>query len=44
MHVVEGATGGPRDVAPFDYAAVRRRFKAPISPTTAIAAPWPKPS
>jgi N-ethylmaleimide reductase len=27
MHVVEGATGGPRDVAPFDYAALRSRFK-----------------
>ncbi len=27
-HVVEGATGGPRDVAPFDYAALRARFKA----------------
>jgi len=26
MHVVEGQTGGPRDVAPFDYAALRRRF------------------
>ena len=27
MHVIEGATGGPRDVAPFDYAALRSRFK-----------------
>ncbi len=27
IHVVEGATGGPRDVAPFDYAALRKRFK-----------------
>ena len=26
LHVVEGATGGPRDVAPFDYAALRRQF------------------
>jgi N-ethylmaleimide reductase len=26
IHVVEGATGGPRDVAPFDYASLRRRF------------------
>jgi N-ethylmaleimide reductase len=26
LHVVEGQTGGPRDVAPFDYAALRRRF------------------
>ena len=28
IHVVEGATGGPRDVAPFNYAALRQRFKA----------------
>ena len=27
IHVVEGATGGPRDVAPFDFASLRRRFK-----------------
>ncbi|MEP6874128.1 MAG: alkene reductase [Burkholderiales bacterium] len=27
IHVVEGATGGQRDVAPFDYAALRSRFK-----------------
>jgi len=27
IHVIEGATGGPRDVAPFDYASLRRRFK-----------------
>jgi N-ethylmaleimide reductase len=27
LHVVEGATGGPRDVAPFDFAALRRKFK-----------------
>lgn len=27
IHVVEGATGGPRDIAPFDYASLRRRFK-----------------
>lgn len=26
IHVVEGATGGPRDIAPFDYAALRRLF------------------
>jgi N-ethylmaleimide reductase len=26
IHVVEGATGGPRDVAPFDYASLRKRF------------------
>ena len=27
IHVVEGAPGGPRDIAPFDYAALRTRFK-----------------
>jgi N-ethylmaleimide reductase len=27
IHVVEGATGGPRDIAPFDFAALRTRFK-----------------
>ena len=27
IHVVEGATGGPRDVAPFDFDALRTRFK-----------------
>lgn len=27
LHVVEGATGGPRDVSPFDYDALRQRFK-----------------
>ncbi|WP_428927248.1 alkene reductase [Marinibacterium sp. SX1] len=26
LHVIEGATGGPRDVAPFDFAALRQRF------------------
>jgi len=26
LHVVEGRTGGARDYAPFDYAALRRRF------------------
>ncbi|BES85209.1 alkene reductase [Pectobacterium araliae] len=26
LHVVEGATGGPRDIAPFDYDALRQRF------------------
>ncbi len=30
LHVVEGATGGPRDVSPFDYDALRRRFKTRI--------------
>jgi N-ethylmaleimide reductase len=29
VHVIEGATGGPRDVAPFDYAALRARFSGP---------------
>jgi N-ethylmaleimide reductase len=28
IHVIEGATGGARDVAPFDYAALRSRFKS----------------
>lgn len=28
VHVIEGATAGPRDVAAFDYAALRTRFKA----------------
>jgi len=27
IHVVEGATGGPRDVAPFDYEALRLAYK-----------------
>lgn len=27
IHVVEGATGGPRDAAPFDYDALRQRFR-----------------
>jgi N-ethylmaleimide reductase len=27
IHVVEGATGGARDIAPFDYGSLRRRFK-----------------
>ena len=26
IHVIEGATGGARDVAPFDYAALRKAF------------------
>jgi N-ethylmaleimide reductase len=26
IHVVEGATGGPRDASPFDYKALRQRF------------------
>ena len=28
IHVIEGATGGPRDIAPFDFAELRSRFKA----------------
>jgi N-ethylmaleimide reductase len=27
LHVIEGSTGGPRDVAPFDYHGLRKRFK-----------------
>jgi N-ethylmaleimide reductase len=27
LHVVEGATGGARDIAPFDYGSLRKRFK-----------------
>ncbi|WP_296707374.1 alkene reductase [Rhodoblastus sp.] len=26
IHIVEGATGGPRDIAPFDFAALRKAF------------------
>ncbi len=26
IHVVEGATGGPRDIVPFDYGSLRKRF------------------
>jgi N-ethylmaleimide reductase len=29
LHVIEGAAGGPRDVAPFDYAALRERARTP---------------
>ena len=29
LEVVEGATAGARDFAPFDYAALRRKFKGP---------------
>ncbi|MFZ5521664.1 MAG: alkene reductase [Pseudomonadota bacterium] len=29
VHVIEGQTGGPRDIAPFDYQALRQRCKAP---------------
>jgi N-ethylmaleimide reductase len=27
IHVIEGATGGPRDIAPFDYTSLRKRFR-----------------
>lgn len=27
IHAIEGSTGGPRDFAPFDYAALRKRFR-----------------
>jgi N-ethylmaleimide reductase len=27
IHVIEGATGGPRDVTPFDYGSLRKRFQ-----------------
>jgi N-ethylmaleimide reductase len=27
IHVIEGATGGPRDNAPFDFAALRKSFR-----------------
>ncbi len=30
LEVLEGATGGPRDHAPFDYAELRRRFDGPV--------------
>jgi N-ethylmaleimide reductase len=29
LHVVEGQTGGARDIAPFDYAALRQTFGGP---------------
>lgn len=29
VHVIEGATGGPRDNIPFDYAALRAKFNGP---------------
>lgn len=29
IHVIEGATGGARDVAPFDFAALRAKFRGP---------------
>jgi len=29
LHVIEGATGGPRDNIPFDYAALKAKFRGP---------------
>ncbi len=29
LHIIEGQTGGARDVAPFDYPAMRARFQGP---------------
>jgi N-ethylmaleimide reductase len=29
VHVIEGATGGPRDIQPFDYIALRPEFDGP---------------
>jgi N-ethylmaleimide reductase len=29
LHVIEGSAGGPRDIAPFDYAALRERARTP---------------
>ena len=29
LHIIEGQTGGARDIAPFDYQAMRTRFKGP---------------
>ncbi len=29
VHIIEGATGGPRDIAPFDFTALRREFAGP---------------
>ena len=26
IHVIEGATGGPRDIVPFDFTALRKAF------------------
>ncbi len=40
IHVIEGATGGPRDIAPFDYGSLRKRFKGAISPITATTSNW----
>ena len=31
VHVIEGATGGPRDVQPFDYAVLRGKFRGAVA-------------
>ena len=36
IHVIEGATGGPRDIAPFDYGSCASASRAPTWPTTAM--------
>ena len=40
IHVIEGATGGPRDIAPFDYARCASASSRPTSPTTAMISSW----
>ncbi len=40
IHVVEGATGGPRDYAPFDYAALRRSFGGAYIANNGSTATW----
>ena len=35
IHVIEGATGGPRDIAPFDYGSCASASSRPMSPTMA---------
>ena len=48
LHLIEGATGGPRDAVPFDFEALRRVFKGRTRPapgwsTTATTARWRSP-
>ena len=41
LHLIEGQTGGPRDIAPFDYAALQARFARRAGwSTTATPATW----
>ena len=45
LHLIEGATGGPRDAVPFDFEALRRASSRPTRPargwsTTATTARW----